>query len=200
MKPWIKPVIFILCLLPLAWLIFALLTDQLGANPIEELTRETGEWTLRLLLITLCMTPLRGMFGWTWPLRVRRMLGLFAFFYVCVHLTTYIWLDQFFDWNEILRDIYKRRFITVGMLAFVLLLPLALTSTNAMMKRLGKNWKRLHQLVYVIPALGVLHFWWVVKADVRAPLVYAVILVLLLAVRTERGKAWLKRDKTAAIA
>lgn len=198
MKPWIKPVIFTLCLLPLSWLIFALLTDQLGANPIEELTRETGEWTLRLLLITLCMTPLRRITSWRWPLRVRRMLGLFAFFYVCVHLATYIWLDQFFDWSEILRDIYKRRFITVGMLAFVLLLPLALTSTNAMMKRLGRNWTRLHQLVYVIPALGVLHFWWLVKADVREPLVYAVLLVLLLAVRTERGKAWIKRDAATA--
>lgn len=199
MKPWIKPTLFALCLLPLSWLLFALLTDQLGANPIEELTRETGEWTLRLLLITLCMTPLRRFSGWSWPLRVRRMLGLFAFFYVCIHLTTYIWLDQFFDWGEILRDIYKRRFITVGMLAFVLFLPLALTSTNAMMKRLGRNWKRLHQLVYVIPALGVLHFWWLVKADVREPLVYAVLLVVLLAMRTERGKAWLKRDRAAAM-
>lgn len=199
MKPWIKPVIFTLCLLPLSWLISALLTDQLGANPIEELTRETGEWTLRLLLVTLCMTPLRRITNWRWPLRVRRMLGLFAFFYACVHLTTYIWLDQFFDWGEILRDIYKRRFITVGMLAFTLLLPLAFTSTNAMMKRLGRNWGRLHQLVYVIPALGVLHFWWLVKADVREPLVYAVLLVVLLVMRTERGKAWLKRDKAAAI-
>ncbi len=200
MKPWIKPTIFILCLLPLAWLVFSLLTDQLGANPIEELTRETGEWTLRLLLVTLCMTPLRRITNWRWPLRVRRMLGLFAFFYVCVHLTTYIWLDQFFDWGEILRDIYKRRFITVGMLAFVLLLPLAITSTNAMMKRLGRNWGRLHQLVYVIPALGVLHFWWLVKADVREPLVYAVLLVVLLVMRTEWGKAWLKRDNKSAMA
>lgn len=197
MKSWIKPTIFILCLLPLAWLAFALFTDQLGANPIEELTRQTGEWTLRLLLITLCMTPLRLAFGWSWPVRVRRMLGLFAFLYVCVHLTTYIWLDQFFDWSEILRDIYKRRFITVGMLAFVLLLPLALTSTNKMMKRLGRNWKRLHQLVYVIPALGVLHFWWLVKADVREPLVYAVILLVLLMLRTERGKIWLQGNTTA---
>lgn len=198
MKSWIKPLVFILCLLPLSWLIFALLTDQLGANPIEELTRETGEWTLRLLLVTLCMTPLRLAFGWTLPVRVRRMLGLFAFFYVCVHLTTYIWLDQFFDWGEILRDIYKRRFITVGMLAFVLMVPLALTSTHKMMKRLGRNWKRLHQLVYVIPALGVLHFWWLVKADVRAPLVYAAILLVLLAMRTERGKALLRRQTAVA--
>lgn len=193
MKPWIKPVVFTLCLLPLGWLVFALLTDRLGANPIEELTRDSGEWTLRLLLITLCMTPLRRASGWSWPLRVRRMLGLFAFFYASIHLTTYLWLDQFFDWGEILRDIIKRPFITVGMTAFVLLLPLAVTSTNAMMKRLGRNWTRLHQLVYVIPALGVLHFWWLVKADVREPLVYAGLLVLLLALRTEYGKSWLRR-------
>lgn len=193
MKPWIKPVVFTLCLLPLGWLVFALLTDRLGANPIEELTRDSGEWTLRLLLITLCMTPLRRASGWSWPLRVRRMLGLFAFFYASMHLTTYLWLDQFFDWGEILRDIIKRPFITVGMTAFVLLLPLAVTSTNAMMKRLGRNWTRLHQLVYVIPALGVLHFWWLVKADVREPLVYAGLLVLLLALRTEYGKSWLRR-------
>ena len=194
MKPWIKPVVFTLCLLPLGWLVFALLTDRLGANPIEELTRDSGEWTLRLLLITLCMTPLRRASGWSWPLRVRRMLGLFAFFYASMHLTTYLWLDQFFDWGEILRDIIKRPFITVGMTAFVLLLPLAVTSTNAMMKRLGRNWTRLHQLVYVIPALGVLHFWWLVKADVREPLVYAGLLVLLLALRTEYGKSWLRRE------
>ena len=194
MKPWIKPVVFTLCLLPLGWLVFALLTDRLGANPIEELTRDSGEWTLRLLLITLCMTPLRRASGWSWPLRVRRMLGLFAFFYASMHLTTYLWLDQFFDWGEILRDIIKRPFITVGMTAFVLLLPLAVTSTNAMMKRLGRNWTRLHQLVYVIPALGVLHFWWLVKADVREPLVYAGLLVLLLVLRTEYGKSWLRRE------
>ncbi|MFA7387723.1 MAG: protein-methionine-sulfoxide reductase heme-binding subunit MsrQ, partial [Thiohalobacteraceae bacterium] len=113
MKPWIKPTVFSLSLLPLGWLVFALFTDRLGANPIEALTRDTGEWGLRLLLITLCMTPLRRYMGWNWPLRVRRMLGLFAFFYVCVHLTSYLWLDQFFDWSEILRDVFERPFITV---------------------------------------------------------------------------------------
>ena len=183
MKPWIKPTVFVLCLLPLAWLVFALLSDRLGANPIEALTRETGEWTLRFLLITLCMTPLRKAKGWRWPIRIRRMLGLFAFFYGCMHLTTYLWLDQFFDWGEIGRDILKRPFITVGMLAFVLLVPLAVTSTNAMMRRLGRNWARLHQLVYVIPALGVLHFWWLVKADVREPLVYALLFLALMLLR-----------------
>ena len=193
MKLWIKPTVFTFSLLPLAWLVFALLTDRLGANPIEALTRETGEWTLRLLLITLCMTPLRRYMGWSWPLRVRRMLGLFVFFYACVHLSTYLWLDQFFDWGEIGRDILKRPFITVGMLAFVLLIPLAVTSTRAMQKRLGRNWAKLHQLVYVIPALGVLHFWWLVKADVRTPLVYALLLVLLLGMRAH----WQRQRRTA---
>ena len=194
MKTWIKPTVFALCLLPLAWLTFALVTDRLGANPIEALTREMGEWTLRLLLITLCMTPLRRYAGWSWPLRIRRMLGLFAFFYACVHLTTYLWLDQFFDWHAIWRDILKRPFITVGMLAFVLLLPLALTSTNAMIKRLGRNWIRLHRLVYVIPMLGVLHFWWLVKADVREPFVYALLLAVLLGMRI----AWRRQRHVAA--
>lgn len=183
MKVWVKPSVFILCLLPLAWLSFALATGRLGANPIEALTRDTGEWALRLLLITLCMTPLRRFMGWAWPLRIRRMLGLFAFFYACVHLSTYVWLDQFFDWGEILRDILKRPFITVGMLAFLLLLPLAVTSNRFMIRRLGRNWSRLHQLVYIIPALAVLHFWWLVKADVREPLVYALLFLLLMLLR-----------------
>lgn len=189
MKPWIKPTVFILCLLPLVWLIFALLTDRLGANPIEALTRGTGDWTLRLLLITLCMTPLRRFAGWGWPLRIRRMLGLYAFFYVCVHLTTYLWLDQFFDWGEIWHDIVKRPFITAGMVAFVLLVPLAATSTNAMIRRLGRNWSKLHRFVYVIAVLGVLHFWWLVKADVREPFVYALLLTVLLGMRVH----WYRR-------
>lgn len=183
MKIWVKPLVFALCLAPLLWLVFALLTDRLGANPIEALTRDTGEWTLRLLLITLCMTPLRRFTGWSWPLRVRRMLGLFAFFYACVHLSTYVWLDQFFDWGEIGRDILERPFITVGMLAFALLIPLAATSNRFMIRRLGRNWSRLHQLVYLIPALAVLHFWWLVKADVREPLVYALLFLLLMLLR-----------------
>lgn len=194
MKPWIKPTVFILCLLPLAWFVFALLTDQLGANPIEAVTRGTGDWSLRFLLITLTMTPLRRYVGWSWPLRLRRMLGLFAFFYVGVHLTTYLWLDQFFDWSEIWHDIMKRPFITAGMLAFLLLIPLAVTSTNAMIKRLGRNWIRLHRLVYVIAVLGVLHFWWLVKADVREPIVYALLLALLLSLRV----VW-HRQRVAAV-
>ncbi|MFZ5620037.1 MAG: sulfite oxidase heme-binding subunit YedZ [Pseudomonadota bacterium] len=183
MKPWLKRVVFILCLLPLAWLTFALFTDRLGANPIEALTRDTGEWALRLLLITLCMTPLRRFMGWSWPLRIRRMLGLFAFFYACIHLTTYLWLDQFFDWSGIWGDILKRPFITVGMLSFALLLPLAVTSNRFMIRRLGRNWARLHRLVYIIPALVVLHFWWLVKADVREPLIYALLFLFLMLLR-----------------
>nr|WP_297527999.1 protein-methionine-sulfoxide reductase heme-binding subunit MsrQ [Thiohalobacter sp.] len=176
----LKPSLFLACLLPAVWLLFALLTDRLGANPIEAVTHETGQWTLRLLLLTLLMTPLRQRFGWGWPIRVRRMLGLFAFFYASLHLLTYLWLDQFFFWDEILRDIIKRPFITVGMLGFLLLVPLAVTSTNDMMRRLGRNWKRLHRLAYVVPVLGVLHYLWLVKADLREPLVYAVLLVVLL--------------------
>lgn len=183
MKPWLKRVVFVLCLLPLAWLTFALFTDRLGANPIEALTRDTGEWALRLLLVTLSMTPLRRFMGWSWPLRIRRMLGLFAFFYACVHLTTYLWLDQFFDWSGIWGDILKRPFITVGMLSFALLLPLAVTSNRFMIRRLGRNWARLHRLVYIIPALVVLHFWWLVKADVREPLIYALLFLFLMLLR-----------------
>jgi len=182
-KRLLKPLVFISCLLPVVILAWQLYADQLGANPIDEVADATGEWTLRFLLVTLMATPLKRLFGWSWTIRVRRMLGLFAFFYASLHLSTYLWLDQFFDWGEIWLDILDRPFITVGMLAFVLLLPLALTSNNAMVRRLGRNWKRLHRLAYVIPLLGVLHFWWLVKADVLEPLVYGAVLVLLLGFR-----------------
>lgn len=178
-----KPVVFVLCLLPLAILAWQAFADLLGANPIDEIADRTGEWTLRFLLITLLMTPLKRLTGWGWPIRMRRMLGLYAFFYACLHLLTYLWLDQFFDWSEIWLDILERPFITVGMLAFVLLLPLALTSNRFMVRKLGKNWKRLHRLAYVVPALGVVHFLWVVKADVLQPFIYAVLLAALLLVR-----------------
>lgn len=180
---FIKPIIFILCLLPLALLFRNFYLDELGANPFEVLTRSTGEWTLRFILLTLAMTPLRRLTGSVWPLRLRRMLGLFAFFYVCVHLLTYLWLDHFFDWEEIIIDIVKRPYITFGMLAFTLLLPLALTSTKNMMKRLGRRWKSLHKLIYVIAILGVLHFLLLVKADLREPIIYAFVLLTLLMVR-----------------
>jgi len=179
----IKPLLFALCLLPTALLGWQFYADELGANPVEAITRGSGEWTLRLLLFTLLMTPLKRITGWYWPIRVRRMLGLFAFFYACAHLMTYLWLDQFFDWHEIWLDILDRPFITVGMLAFVLLVPLALTSNRHAVKKLARNWKRLHRLAYVIPVLGVLHFWWLVKADIREPAIYAVLLGALLVVR-----------------
>lgn len=179
----IKPLIFTLCLLPLFLLFANFYLDELGANPFEVLTRSTGEWTLRFLLITLAMTPLRQLSGSAWPLRLRRMMGLFTFFYVSVHLSTYIVLDHFFDWDEIATDIVKRPYITIGMLAFTLLLPLAITSTKKMMKRLGKRWKSLHKLIYPIAILGTLHFLLLVKADLREPIIYAFILFILLLVR-----------------
>jgi sulfoxide reductase heme-binding subunit YedZ len=184
----IKPLLFACCLLPAGLLGWQFYADALGANPIEAITHSTGEWTLRLLLITLLMTPLKRLTGWYWPIRVRRMLGLFAFFYAGVHLMTYLWLDQFFDWHEIWLDILDRPFITVGMLAFVLLLPLALTSNRYAVKKLARNWKRLHRLAYVIPLLGVLHFWWLVKADILVPAIYAVLLGALLVVRLPKFK------------
>lgn len=179
----IKPIVFILALLPVVLLSRNFYLDELGANPFEVFTRSTGEWTLRFLLLTLAMTPLRQLTGSAWPLRLRRMLGLFTFFYVCVHLLTYIWLDHFFDWDEILTDIVKRPYITIGMLAFTLLLPLAMTSTKKMMKRLGKRWKSLHKLIYLIAVLGALHFLLLVKADLREPIIYAFILFTLFLVR-----------------
>lgn len=180
---FIKPIIFILCLLPLALLFRNFYLDQLGANPFEVLTRSTGEWTLRFVLITLAMTPLRRITGAAWPLRFRRMFGLFTYFYVCVHLLTYLWLDHFFDWEEIFTDIVKRPYITFGVLAFLFLTPLAFTSTKKMMKRLGKRWKSLHKLIYVIGILGVLHFLLLVKADYREPIIYTIILSVLFVVR-----------------
>ena len=179
----IKPLLFIICLVPFIVLTSGAVNDTLGVNPVEKLTLETGEWTLRLLLLTLAITPLRRISGHVWLVKLRRMLGLFTFFYACLHFTTYIWLDQFFDWQEILIDIPKRPFITVGFAAFVLLIPLALTSTNSMMRLLKKRWVQLHKLVYVIAVLGCLHFLWVVKADTLEPLIYFVILLILLGYR-----------------
>ncbi len=186
-KKLLKPLVFLLCLLPFVALAWQLYADQLGANPIDEIADASGEWTLRFLLITLMATPMKRLFGWSWAIRVRRMLGLFAFFYASLHLFTYLWLDQFFDWPEIWLDIIDRPFITVGMLAFVLLLPLAVTSNHFMVRRLGRHWKRLHRLAYVVPLLGVLHFWWLVKADVLEPFVYGGVLLVLLALRLKRS-------------
>lgn len=183
-----KVLLFILCSLPFLLLSLGAARDTLGVDPVETLTHETGEWTLSLLLITLAITPLRIITGYSRLLKFRRMLGLFAFFYACLHLITYLWLDQFFDWMEILRDLPKRPFITVGVLAFLLMIPLAVTSNQAMMQRLGRNWKRLHRLVYLIPLLGVLHFLCIVKADTLEPLVYFVLLLVLLAFRAVHAR------------
>lgn len=182
-RPWLKPLVFVLSLIPLVVLVTRFFMDALGANPLDELTDRTGEWTLRFLLLTLLATPLKRISGWGWPIRLRRMLGLFSFFYATLHLSTYLWLDQFFDWESIGDDILERPFITVGMLAFALLLPLAATSTNGMVRRLGRRWKQLHRLAYVIPSLGVLHFWWLVKADTLEPAIYACALAALLLLR-----------------
>jgi sulfoxide reductase heme-binding subunit YedZ len=189
MSRLLKPAVFLLCLLPLALGLVDGFTDRLGANPIEEITHRTGDWALRMLLITLAATPARRLLGWSWPLRVRRMLGLYAFFYACLHFLTYLVLDQFFAWDEIVKDIVKRPYITVGFSAFLMLIPLAVTSTNGMMRRLGRRWGQLHQLVYVIAVCGVLHYLWLVKADYLQPLIYAVVLLLLLGVR-----AWYQRQ------
>jgi sulfoxide reductase heme-binding subunit YedZ len=194
---WVKAALFALCLVPLARLTWLGTHHGLGANPIEYITHSTGWWTLCFLLITLSVTPLRRLTGWNWLLRLRRMLGLFAFFYVCLHFTTYIWLDQFFDWRSIVKDIGKRPFITVGFTAFLLLIPLAATSTNAVVRRLGaKRWQRLHRAVYAIATLGVLHFWWLVKKDIREPLVFGTLLGLLFLVRL----VYLRRKVTASTA
>jgi sulfoxide reductase heme-binding subunit YedZ len=176
---------------------FQFLTDRLGANPIAEAMNQIGQWTLITLLATLACTPLKILFGWTWPLALRRMLGLVSFFYVCLHLAIYLVLDQFFDWGAIWEDIWKRKFITVGFLGFLLLLPLALTSTNRMVKRLGfPRWKRLHRLVYLAAVAGVVHFVWRVKADFREPLIYAGVLLFLLAIRLI--PVWQRRRQASA--
>ncbi len=187
----IKPLLFLACLIPLVRLLWLAVMGGLGANPIEFITRSTGTWTLVGLLVTLGVTPLRRLTGWNGLIRFRRMLGLFAFFYACLHFTTYIWLDQFFDPASIVKDIAKRPFITVGFSAFVLLLPLAATSSQYMMRRLGRNWQRLHRLVYLIALLGVLHYLWLVKKDITQPLVYGAVLLVLLALRLPWGVAML---------
>ncbi|MBI2348349.1 MAG: sulfoxide reductase heme-binding subunit YedZ [Deltaproteobacteria bacterium] len=179
----LKGLAFISCLTPLGLLGWDAYSDNLGANPIEVITRDTGTWTLIFLLITLSVTPLRRVAGWQGLIKFRRMLGLFAFFYVCLHFTTYIWLDQFFEFAEIVKDVMKRPFITVGFLSFALLIPLALTSTSGMIRRLGKRWQQLHRLTYAIAISGVIHFLWLVKADIRRPLIYGSILTVLLAYR-----------------
>lgn len=179
-----KPALFAVCLAPALWLAAGVWRGTLGVNPIEKITLETGQWTLRLLAATLAITPLRRLAGWPELIRFRRMLGLFAFLYASLHLLTYVWLDQFFDWGEIGRDIVKRRFITAGMAAFAFMLPLALTSTRGWIARLGgRRWQQLHRLAYAAAAAGVVHFWWKVKSDVREPALYALLFAILMLAR-----------------
>ena len=174
MVRWFKPVGFLACLGPLARLGWKAYMGLLGANPIEVITHSTGDWILIFLLITLSVTPLRKLTGQLWLIRYRRMFGLFAFFYAVLHFLTYIWLDKFFDVHEMLADISKRRFITIGFTGFVLLIPLALTSTKGWIRRLGgKRWQALHRLIYVSAIAGVIHYWWLVKADITKPAQYA---------------------------
>jgi sulfoxide reductase heme-binding subunit YedZ len=180
----LKAIVFVLCLLPAVNLALGWQADALGANPIETITRASGEWALRFLLITLAVTPLRRLTGLHWLLRLRRMLGLYAFAYAAAHFAIYLWLDQFFDWGAIARDILERPFITVGFAAFVLLIPLAATSNSFAIRRLGgRKWQSLHRSTYAIAIIAVVHFWWLVKADVLEPAIYALILAALLGVR-----------------
>ncbi len=209
-----KPAVFLLCLIPLAWLLAGVLPllagwpvwepAELGANPVEKIQDTLGIWGLRLLLVTLTVTPLRELGGWPRLLAFRRMLGLFAFFYIALHFLFYLFVDQTLDWRQLLADIAKRPYITVGFTALVLLVPLAATSTRRAMRRLGRRWQKLHRLVYVATVLGCVHFWWGVKADIREPLVYAAATALLLGWRLyryrQRRKASAASEGSAPIA
>jgi sulfoxide reductase heme-binding subunit YedZ len=170
-------------LLPFVGLCLAGLSDRLGANPIEEITHVTGEFTLRLLLLTLAVTPLRRLLGWSWAAPLRRTFGLLAFFYGTLHMLTWLVLDQFFDWELIVEDVLERRYITVGMLGFVCMVPLAFTSTRGWIKRLGRRWQSLHRLVYVAAIAGIVHYLWLVKADLAPPIAHAAVLAALLGYR-----------------
>lgn len=179
----LKPVVFISALIPLISLVSGAINNTLGANPTETMTRTTGDWALYFLLMTLAITPLRKLTGYGWLIRYRRMLGLFVFFYACTHFLTYIWFDQFFNVSEIVADIIKRPFITVGFICLMLLLPLAITSSNKMVQRLKKNWKRLHQLIYPVSMLAVLHYFMMTRADYLQPTIMLSILLVLLGYR-----------------
>ena len=192
----LKQAVFVLCTIPFVWLIGRGFTGDLGANPIEAITHDTGIWTLRLLLVTLAVTPLRYLSGWAQVMPLRQMVGLFAFFYGCLHFATYIVLDWFFDFEMIIDDVVNRPYITAGFAGFLLLVPLAITSTRAMTRRLGgRRWRLLHRLVYVSAAAGALHFIWQAKADPQRPAIYAGWLVVLLGVRVWRRFAELHRGE-----
>jgi sulfoxide reductase heme-binding subunit YedZ len=176
----------LLCLLPVVWLARRALTDDLGANPIEELEIQTGLWTLRFLALTLAVTPLRRFTGWNWLAKHRRTIGLVAFGYACLHLSMYIGLDMFFDLSDIIEDVAEHLYITVGMTAFLMMIPLAVTSTKGAIRRMGRRWTKLHRLVWAVAALGTIHFLWAVKKDIREPLIYAGIFAVLLLLRLPR--------------
>ncbi|ABF40011.1 Ferric reductase-like transmembrane subunit [Candidatus Koribacter versatilis Ellin345] len=191
----IKPLVFIACLMPVANMAFGGFRAQLGANPIEAITHETGDWTMILIMTTLAITPLRRITGISELISFRRMIGLFAFFYGTLHFLTYIWLDKFFDMHEIVKDVYKRPFITAGFTAFVLMIPLALTSTKGWIRRLGKKWTALHRLIYGTALAGVVHYIWLTKRDEAKPFMYAVILAALMLWRAWAW--WEKRRKVS---
>jgi len=176
-------------LLPLAGLLAEGLLDRLGANPIEEITHTTGTSALRLLLLTLAVTPLRRLLGWSWAAPLRRTLGLLAFLYATLHMLTYVGLDQYFDWAAMLEDVSERRYVTAGALAYACLLPLALTSTRGMMRRLGRRWQSLHRLVYLAAVAAIVHYVWLVKADLAPPLAHGAVLALLLGYRLRQRNA-----------
>jgi len=181
---WLKSAVFLACLGPLVRLLWLYRQNELGANPIEFITLSTGTWTLVFLLSTLSITPLRRLTSQAWLISFRRMLGLFAFFYGCLHLTIFVWLDKYFDWQDMMDDVTKRPFITFGFAALMLMVPLALTSTNGWVRRLGgKRWQALHRLIYASGILGCVHFWWKVKADHTEPGIFAGILTVLLGYR-----------------
>jgi len=177
---WLKPAVFLLGLIPLIQLAFNAYAGNLGANPIETITRFTGSWALIILIASLAITPVRRMTGWNELIKFRRMLGLFAFFYAALHFATYMVLDLYFDFSAILKDVLKRPYITVGFTALVLMIPLAVTSTAGMIRRLGKRWQQLHYLVYGIAILALVHFYWLVKADISRPVQYGLVLAVLL--------------------
>jgi sulfoxide reductase heme-binding subunit YedZ len=182
----LKAAIFAAALLPFLRLVLFAFTNRLGANPIEFITRNTGDWTLYFLCLTLTVTPLRRLTKWNWLIKLRRMLGLFAFFYVALHFTTFFWFDHYFDFDDMFKDVVKRPFITIGFLAFLLLIPLAVTSTNSMVKRIGgKRWQWLHRLIYLIAPLGLLHFWWMKagKHDFSQPILFSAVVAVLLLMR-----------------
>jgi sulfoxide reductase heme-binding subunit YedZ len=204
-RRWLKIPLFVLSLGPALLLVWKALHQDLGPNPIEFITHATGDWTLRFLAITLAVSPLRRLLGLPDLIRFRRMLGLFAFFYGCLHFMTYLWLDKFFDFHEIVKDVWKRPFITAGFVGFVAMIPLALTSTAGSIRRLGGHrWQMLHRLIYLSACAGVIHYYWLVKSDVRLPLLYGSIVLLLLAERVIA--AWRKsaakrlRSTPAAVA